>query len=74
MAADKSSLSSRVLAVEYQGNFVKVMLDAIGTDEFIAYVPERTYFSDPFAIGDVVLAAWPTSLGRLLSRTTMLSA
>ena len=74
LATDKSSLSSRVLAVEYQGNFVKVMLDAIGTDEFVAYVPERTYFRDPYTVGDVVMAAWPTRLGRLLSKTQRLSA
>ena len=74
LAADTSSLSSRVLAVEYQGNFVKVMLDAMGADEFVAYVPERVFFRDPYTIGDVVLAAWPTNVGRLLSRTTALSA
>src|ERR1700734_1489318 len=44
VAADTSWLASRVLAVEYQGNFVKVMLEAPGTDGFIAYIPERTFF------------------------------
>ena len=39
--------ASRVLAIEYQGSFVKVMLDATGTDEFVAYVPERMFFRDP---------------------------
>jgi hypothetical protein len=43
-AAETSSMSSRVLAVDYQGNFVKVMLDATGTDEFVAYIPERVFF------------------------------
>ncbi|MET0675725.1 MAG: ABC transporter ATP-binding protein [Bradyrhizobium sp.] len=74
LAKDKSSLSSRVLAIEYQGNFVKVMLDATGADEFVAYVPERIFFRDPYTIGDVVLAAWPTELGRLLSKPQRLSA
>jgi hypothetical protein len=46
-AAETSWMSSRVLAVEYQGNFVKVMLDATGTDEFVAYIPERVFFRDP---------------------------
>ena len=63
---DNSSIASRVLAVEYQGNFVKVMLDAIGADEFVAYVPERVFFHDPYTIGDVVMAAWPTDHARLL--------
>jgi putative spermidine/putrescine transport system ATP-binding protein len=51
-----------VLAVEYQGNFVKVMLDATGTDEFVAYIPERVFFRDPYKIGDVVQATWPSNL------------
>jgi putative spermidine/putrescine transport system ATP-binding protein len=46
----------------------------MGADEFVAYVPERVFFRDPYTIGDVVLAAWPTNVGRLLSRTTALSA
>jgi putative spermidine/putrescine transport system ATP-binding protein len=74
LAADTSWLASRVLAVEYQGNFVKVMLDATGTDEFVAYIPERTFFSDPYAIGDVVQATWPSHLARLLAKTTALTA
>jgi putative spermidine/putrescine transport system ATP-binding protein len=74
LAADISSLSSRVLAVEYQGNFVKVMLDTAGSDEFVAYVPERIFFRDPYTIGDVVQATWPSQLARLLDRTPVLTA
>ena len=59
-----TSLPSRVLAIEYQGYFVKVMLDAVPDDEFVAYVPERTFFADPFTVGDVVLATW--AIGRAL--------
>ena len=44
------------VAPNVAGQFVKVSLDAIGTDEFIAYIPERTFFRDPYAIGDVVQA------------------
>ena len=67
LASDTSSLASRVMGVEYQGNFVKVMLDPVGTDEFVAYVPERIFFHDPLDIGDVVLAAWPADHARLLA-------
>src|SRR6202167_6299118 len=74
VTADTSWLASRVLAVEYQGNFVKVMLDATGTDEFVAYIPERTFFRDPYAIGDVVQATWPSHRARLLAKTTALTA
>jgi putative spermidine/putrescine transport system ATP-binding protein len=68
-AQEQSALPSRVLAIEYQGSFVKVMLDAIADDEFVAYVPERVFFRDPLAIGDVVLATWAIDHARLLERT-----
>ncbi|MCW6510769.1 ABC transporter ATP-binding protein [Lichenifustis flavocetrariae] len=67
LAGDTSSLASRVMGIEYQGNFVKVMLDPVGSDEFVAYVPERTFFHDPLDIGDVVMAAWPADHARLLA-------
>jgi putative spermidine/putrescine transport system ATP-binding protein len=72
-AAETSWMSSRVLAVEYQGNFVKVMLDATGTDEFVAYIPERVFFRDSYTIGDVVQATWSSQLARLLAKTTALT-
>ncbi|MBW8855401.1 MAG: ABC transporter ATP-binding protein, partial [Bradyrhizobium sp.] len=53
-------LPSRVLAIEYQGYFIKVMLDTVPDDAFVAYVPEKTFFADPFTVGDVVLATWAT--------------
>src|SRR3954453_1974061 len=53
-----TSLPSRVLAIEYQGYFVKVMLDTVPDDAFVAYVPEKTFFADPFTVGDVVMATW----------------
>jgi putative spermidine/putrescine transport system ATP-binding protein len=64
-----SALPSRVLAIEYQGNFVKVMLDTVPNDQFIAYVPERVFFADPFNVGDLVLATWAIDHARLLDRT-----
>ena len=64
---EQAALPGRVLAIEYQGSFVKVMLDAITDEDFIAYVPERTFFSDPLAVGDVVLATWAVERARLLA-------
>ena len=43
-----ASLPGRVRALEYQGSFVKVMLDPVGNDEFIVYVPERKFYRIPF--------------------------
>ena len=59
-------MSSRVRAIEYQGYFVKVMLDAGGSAEFVAYVSERKFFSDPVGIGEAVLVTWPIGVARLL--------
>jgi putative spermidine/putrescine transport system ATP-binding protein len=64
---EQSALPCRVLAIEYQGSFVKVMLDAVANEDFVAYVPERTFFNDPFAIGDAALAAWSIDHTRLLA-------
>jgi putative spermidine/putrescine transport system ATP-binding protein len=62
-----TALPSRVVAIEYQGSFVKVMLDTVPDDEFVAYVPERTFFHDPFNVGDVLLATWSAGRGRVLA-------
>ena len=67
LGAGASSLASRVMGVEYQGNFVKVMLDAVAGDEFVVYVPERAFFEDPLSVGDVVMAAWAAERSRLLA-------
>jgi len=62
-----TSISARVQAVEYQGYFVKVMLDLAEGGEFVAYLPERKFFAQPVTVGDVVLAAWNTDYARLLA-------
>jgi putative spermidine/putrescine transport system ATP-binding protein len=59
-------VASRVRAIEYQGYFVKVMLDAGGSDDFVVYVAERKFFANPFGIGDMVLATWPMDVARVL--------
>jgi putative spermidine/putrescine transport system ATP-binding protein len=66
LPAGTASISSRVQAIEYQGYFVKVMIDSAEGDAFIAYVPERKFFSDPFDVGDVVLATWAVEHARIL--------
>lgn len=64
---EATALPSRVVAIEYQGSFVKVMLDTIPDEEFVAYVPERIYFRDPFNVGDVLLATWSAGRARVLA-------
>ncbi len=63
----RAKVPSRVRAIEYQGNFVKVMLDNIGSDELIAYVPDRIFYRDPFSIGDIVVAGWDKDKTRMLA-------
>jgi putative spermidine/putrescine transport system ATP-binding protein len=65
--AGRAAVASRVRAIEYQGNFVKVLLDHVGGDELIAYVPDRIFYRDPFAVGDVVMAGWSTEKARMLA-------
>ncbi len=62
-----ATLPGRVRAVEYQGSFVKVMLDPVGKDEFVVYVPERQFYLEPFAVGDLAVATWDVDHGRLLA-------
>ena len=62
-----TGINARVRAVEYQGYFVKVMLDALGDEDFVAYVPERDFFGDPFTVGDVVVATWASERSLLLA-------
>ena len=62
-----NAFNSRVQAVEYQGTFVKVTLDPVNEAEFLAYVPEREFFADPFVIGDVVVATWAAERSLLLA-------
>eukprot|EP01037_Dinobryon_pediforme_P016558 gene16558-16738_t len=64
---DTSALPGRVRSVEYQGSYVKVMLDPVGHDEFIVYVPERKFYLNSFAVGDLVVATWDVSHARLLA-------
>jgi putative spermidine/putrescine transport system ATP-binding protein len=63
----RNAVATRVRAIEYQGNFVKVLLDDVGGDSLIAYVPDRVFYLDPFAIGDVVMAGWETEKARMLA-------
>jgi putative spermidine/putrescine transport system ATP-binding protein len=67
LAADRAKVPSRVRAIEYQGNFVKVILDGVESDELIAYVPDRIFYRDPVAIGDLVMAGWDRDKVRMLA-------
>jgi putative spermidine/putrescine transport system ATP-binding protein len=65
--AGSTSVEGTILGVEYQGNFVKVMMAAAGEDEFVAYVPERRFFEDTMTVGDHVIAVWQIDRTQLLA-------
>jgi putative spermidine/putrescine transport system ATP-binding protein len=65
--AGSTSVEGTILGVEYQGNFVKVMMAAAGEEEFVAYVPERRFFEDTMTVGDRVIAVWQIDRTQLLA-------
>ena len=62
-----TSVEGAITGVEYQGTFVKVMMEAAGEEEFVAYVPERRFFEESLSIGDRVLAIWQIDHAHLLA-------
>jgi putative spermidine/putrescine transport system ATP-binding protein len=62
-----NAIETRIRAIEYQGSFVKVMLDARDGAEFVAVIPEREFFDDAYEVGDAVFAGWPAERSRLLA-------
>jgi putative spermidine/putrescine transport system ATP-binding protein len=62
-----NALGARIRAVEYQGAFVKVLLDCAAQGEFVAYVPDREFFADNFSTGEAVVAGWLADRSLLLA-------
>ncbi len=56
--AEAGRRRATVRDVEYQGAQVHLNLATEAGEEMAAILPERTYFSDPFAPGDSVGVAW----------------
>jgi putative spermidine/putrescine transport system ATP-binding protein len=66
LPAGWNAVGTRIRAIEYQGSFVKVMMEAADDGEFVAVIPERE-FDDAYRVGDAVLAGWPAERSRLLA-------
>ena len=45
-------------SVEYQGSWVRLGMESPDADEFIMAMDEASYFTDPIAVGDRVVARW----------------
>ena len=52
---------SRVAAIEYQGSNIKLRLEADGVDELTVTLPDRVFYADAVAPGDIVTVAWDDS-------------
>ena len=61
-----NQITGEVHAIEYQGTYVKVTLEAPENESFVAHVPDGRYFKDPIDIGDQVAASWPAEEVHLL--------
>ncbi len=61
-----NALAGEVHAIENQGSYVKVTIDAGDGEEFVANVLDEDFFVDPIDIGAPVLASWATRDVRLL--------
>jgi putative spermidine/putrescine transport system ATP-binding protein len=53
-----AALASRVAAIEYQGSSVKLRLEADGIDELTVALPDRAFYADAVAVGDIVAVSW----------------
>jgi putative spermidine/putrescine transport system ATP-binding protein len=53
-------------AVEYQGSWVRVGLDAPGVDDFSVVLTEDTYSAAPVSAGDRIAATWRTEDSHIL--------
>ena len=53
-----NAVSGKVRAIEYQGTWVKVTLEALGGEDFVVNVPDSEFFADPVNSGDAVRAHW----------------
>ena len=62
-----TSIVGRVTGIEYQGNYVKVQLDAAEDGSFVSFMPERKFYQAGFTVGDAVLAVWEIEHTQLLA-------
>lgn len=63
-----NKIDGTVIALEYQGNYVKVSVDVDGVDTFVANLSDRAYFADPVQPGDKVTVSWDSGNVHVLSK------
>ena len=60
-------LVSRVASVEYQGTLVKLRLEADGIDDLTVTLPDRDFYADEVAAGDMVAVGWDDAEAHVVS-------
>jgi len=65
--ATKARLRSRVASVEYQGILVKLRLEADGIDDLTVTLPDRDFYADEVAAGDMVAVGWDDAEAHVVS-------
>jgi putative spermidine/putrescine transport system ATP-binding protein len=53
-----NAIPGTIHAIEYQGSYVKLTIDVASGEEFVAHVPDETFFADALDIGDRVVVRW----------------
>jgi putative spermidine/putrescine transport system ATP-binding protein len=61
-----NTASGTVRALEYQGSYVKILVEVGWQEEFSANIPDSAFSRDPVEIGDRVLAKWAPTDVRIL--------
>ena len=69
-AVAANTLHGTVVAVEYQGPLVSVVLDVGTVDEFAVLMAESGFEKDPVQVGDRVGASWAIDDGHVLANST----
>jgi putative spermidine/putrescine transport system ATP-binding protein len=53
-----NSVRGRVRGTEYQGSWVKITLEVMGSEDFVINLPDSEFFAHPVQPGDTVEARW----------------
>ncbi len=69
-----NAVMGKVGTIEYQGTWVKVPLEGASAEEFVANVPDVSFFAEPVATGDMVVASWPAHELHYLSSGSVATA
>jgi putative spermidine/putrescine transport system ATP-binding protein len=62
-----NAVAGKVMAIEYQGSWVKVTIEVPGLGEFVVNLPDSRFFQRPLALGRDVVARWPMGEVHLLA-------